>query len=655
MRLASVFCPSFSTISVPLGIVYVNTRLAARGHEVHTFDFELYLDLVDPTFNTDFHRFVIYPSAEEEENGRVLFINRLDTLLETLYGEPRVDEEPILAAVLRYAERFAELLITRRGFDTVLLSTYNSNLFFTLVLAKAIKRRNPSALIILGGPAVSFPTVYQFLIATRLCDYCVVGEGEDTIAELVDAIERQHAHRAAAKDSSSDPDVTRAARVRVPGVAYWNGLQVSFQDRPKMDLAHLDQPRFDDFPFAGARPEIYATKTGYFALPISASRGCTLRCAFCAETNFWESFRKREPRAVVEEMAALSSRYRSRIFHVCDSLINADPQWLDQFCDALLEAPKPGPLINFAYSQARNLDEGMISKMAEAGFRGLNFGVESGSDPLLKKMHKATKGARIKDILLAALRAGMNVDFPLLRNLPGETREDVWNTLTFVSELEDAIARDAPSGGLTYSADTNFRLEAMSGVFRNPAHYGITLEHFEPELPPSAEHLRPYLRPMFVRWQREDVSPIERRARSSAMASLRRVSPTPKYGVEECLEWVDLRHGYVLGRGVDLSTTPTGAVLRTRFGEYEIGEAETRAIKWLDPRQTTRARVADARDPRVLSSRFGWAERDVSLLIANLLSIGAVTVGGSPHLLGEGAWFDLLDVTEEARPAPWSS
>lgn len=495
MNFALAFCPQFAGRGMPLGIGYINAVLRNAGHNVTPLDFETQLVAEDAGLYRSLYDMINIGG----ENEAVHFVLRLDLVVWALYEDdlgrfPRSipDSERVTVAALRERAKLCARQILSVDPDVALFSTYIGSLFFSLLVAQQLKATRAELPVVFGGPGCSNLEVASFLLRTHFVDACVMGEGEVSVHEVAEALSR------------------RADLAGIAGVAVLRNGQVVYAERPLMDLADLPIPDFSGFPFPGANLRTYLIKYPRMFIPISSSRGCTLKCAFCTESSFWRRFRHRSPEAVVAEMVLQSQRWGSDIFYFCDSLLNSTEEWLQELCERMIAAPVE-VRVDFAYLQARFLSQSTLESMARAGFRRVNYGVESASQHILTRMGKATNVDEIARIIRDTVGVGIQVDFPLLAHMPGESRDDVWTNLAFLHELERSIPTEQLAL-LNYSTVTRFRVEAYSRVFQRPQAFGIAITPYEFHIPGKADHLRDSLENLLLRW-RSEIDPEERQLR----------------------------------------------------------------------------------------------------------------------------------------------
>jgi hypothetical protein len=104
--------------------------------------------------------------------------------------------------------------------------------------------------------------------------------------------------------------------------------------------------------------------------------------------------------------------------------------------------------------------------LASAGARNLVFGLESGSDEILRSMNKGGSVARARDVIVACENAGIGVNLQCFLGFPGETRAQSVQTLSFVHAMK---------GVYTTVSCGIFELQKGSPVWQRPSAYGVTI------------------------------------------------------------------------------------------------------------------------------------------------------------------------------------
>jgi len=246
----------------------------------------------------------------------------------------------------------------------------------------------------------------------RGADYCIIGEGEETLIELLDQL-------SANKDAG-----------QVVGVASRYTLQVT--RRP--DITNLDKLPFPAWDLVDLEKyrSIWMKHHGYFSMNMVTTRGCPYHCNWCAKPIWGQRYNSRSPGNVVAEMKWLKENFAPEHIWFADDILGLKPHWIERFAALLQEADA---VIPFKCLQRADLvNEKTAAALAKAGCRTVWVGAESGSQKILDAMDK---GDSVEDIYNAArlLHAyGIEVGFFLQFGYPGETWEDVQQTLKMVRE-----------------------------------------------------------------------------------------------------------------------------------------------------------------------------------------------------------------------------
>ena len=199
------------------------------------------------------------------------------------------------------------------------------------------------------------------------------------------------------------------------------------------DLDSLPYPAWDDFDIEGIIERSRPIAEGRRRLSILSSRSCPFLCSFCFHTT-GNTYRRRSPRSVVNEMKELINRYGAEHFRFADELFAWDEKWVTQFCRMVIDenvkatwecAGKPG------YVPVKALP-----LMKEAGCESAGLGFETGSDIILKSMKKKTTIAGAKKAIQQYRDAGIYVNGSFMCGDPMETPETIQETADFIIEMK---------------------------------------------------------------------------------------------------------------------------------------------------------------------------------------------------------------------------
>jgi len=157
-------------------------------------------------------------------------------------------------------------------------------------------------------------------------------------------------------------------------------------------------------------------------LPIIASRGCLFHCAFCGAHEQWRGlWRGHLPEELVEQIVFLNKKYKVGYFRFYDALfIGAENQILE-FC-RLLEKSKLD--IKFRIDIRVGTSQFILKRLRQVGCQVVGFGVESGSNKILKRINKGITREQIEQTINICKSLGYWTIGFFMISLPDETQDD---------------------------------------------------------------------------------------------------------------------------------------------------------------------------------------------------------------------------------------
>jgi radical SAM superfamily enzyme YgiQ (UPF0313 family) len=291
------------------------------------------------------------------------------------------------------------------GFSVLSISIPTAN-----VIAKEAKAWNPNLKIIYGGYIATF-CAPQILKACEYVDFCVRGEGELTIIELVDKLE---------KNNSVD---------EVLGISYRkDGELIENPDRPL--IKDLDTIPIPDHKLL---KQTY-TLSGKIS-PIISSRGCPFACRFCSCQTFTNgTWRIRSIENVMAEVQYLQTEGYNEIIFTDDCFI-ANQKRILKLC-ALLKREK-FDLDWYATGHANRSDLNFLRTIVKAGCRTLIYGFESANQRILDYYNKKSTPEMALNAVKNAKKAGIEYILGgFMIGAPIETMDEVLNTINFGLNLQ---------------------------------------------------------------------------------------------------------------------------------------------------------------------------------------------------------------------------
>ena len=296
--------------------------------------------------------------------------------------------------------------------DLLGISVMTHNRRDSIRLAELAKELNPGCFVVLGGPHASH-RYRELLASSTAVDAVVIGEGEETLRELVELL------------SSSPPFPLSTIR----GLAFREGTEISVTP-PRPPLPNLD-----------LLPAAYTGFQGGINIDLRrqlefliTSRGCPAACSFCNSPQFWgRNLRFRSPQSMVDEIRALADRYGLIYFAIRDDTFTADRRRVMEFCRLLLEARLF--ILWSCQSRVSAVDDEMLLSMRRAGCDCIQYGVESGSPVILAALGKRITPEQIVRASAATRRVGIRLSLYLMTGVPGETENELAESLLLLETV----------------------------------------------------------------------------------------------------------------------------------------------------------------------------------------------------------------------------
>jgi len=168
---------------------------------------------------------------------------------------------------------------------------------------------------------------------------------------------------------------------------------------------------------------------------IETKRGCDQKCIYCADPICkGDKIRVRNPDTVCAEFKMLIDQ-GINCFHLCDSEFNNPLSNAKELCRALIEEELSSRMKWYAYCAPRPFDEDLAHLMKEAGCMGINFGVDSGDDGMLKRYRRSHRAQDIPRIVELCRMNKIITMLDLLIGGPGETRDSIKTTIELMKEI----------------------------------------------------------------------------------------------------------------------------------------------------------------------------------------------------------------------------
>lgn len=416
MTITLIQCPLWGTYDPPLALAQLSSCLKKDGHEVKVLDLNIKLYL---NRKNEYRNFWAWEQSD--------FWYKPELVND--YFEKNSED------INSYIELLLKERIRLFGFSVNIASLYMSYEF-----AKRLKSQDKDIKIAFGGPLFLNKKYINEILNSGIVDIVIQGEGEYSFCKLAESFAR-----------NSD--------ISLPGIVFKNnGALIINKPAPPINLDSLPFLDFTSLPLTDYDDHRH--------ISLMASRGCIRRCHFCSDSPCWPGYRIMSADRIFQEIA-FHKNINVNIGHVrfLDLAFNGNMESLIKFCDLMKDRP-----LDVCWSANMVIRPEMtarvIEKMARSGCEHIIFGIESGSERVLKRMNKPY---RIKDadrIIRQMHQAGICVTANFMFGFPGETEEDFLESLIF-------LKRNAKFLDRVYPSRTYFALEEFSYVYNHPEEFGI--------------------------------------------------------------------------------------------------------------------------------------------------------------------------------------
>ena len=301
--------------------------------------------------------------------------------------------------------------VTLRNTDDVYFSSGYSFLDKIRDIVASLRRARPVPVVIGGA---GFSVMPEKLLDYLGADFGIVREGEFSFPELLTCLEEGRSF------------------THISGVVYRNADGVQSTPLAPNSCGPLG--------LLGPHKRELVDNKHYFAkggqIGIETKRGCNRACIYCVEPLIkGRTVRLRDPEDVVDEMESLVER-GINVFHINDSEFNLSIAHPLALCEAIVRRNLAGKIQWYAYGMPRPFTDELAAAMKAAGCVGMNFGVDSASEKMLKILRRTFRPADIERAVNTAKRHGLEHIVELLFGAPGETQETVRETIDFIKRID---------------------------------------------------------------------------------------------------------------------------------------------------------------------------------------------------------------------------
>ncbi|MCK5025725.1 MAG: B12-binding domain-containing radical SAM protein [Nanoarchaeota archaeon] len=298
--------------------------------------------------------------------------------------------------------------------DIVCLSCWTTYMASSFKVAEITKQVNNDIIIIAGGPHVTLKS--DEVLKSKYIDYAVLGEGEDTLLELI-----KHINQSANKQPKD-----------INGVYYKKNNIIKGRKREL-------KKNLNDIPIPNRSLLMHAKQYSAEDMGIlMTTRGCPFSCSYCA-TSIWERKVRYIPiNQIIKEIILIKKRYKTTHFSIKDDMFTINRERVKEFCNELIKRK-----LNITWdcnARVNFIDAKILRLMKRTGCTGIKIGIESGSEKILKLMNKQITREQIIKTSNILKKSGIHWTAYFMIGLPDETKKDMLNTLRLMKQVKPDYA-----------------------------------------------------------------------------------------------------------------------------------------------------------------------------------------------------------------------
>lgn len=292
--------------------------------------------------------------------------------------------------------------------DVYGISCVSAQFKYLKQVVRWIRKVNPSALIVSGGPHSSSEPKSCLDAGV---DIAFNGEGEEGFLRIVNGEDKKF----------------------IAGATYmFDGLfgPVMLGNRRDFiyNLNKLPLPDFSLFDMDKYKRRLDGEK----AFHIMTLRGCPYNCNFCDSDAIGGKVRYISKERVIEWIDYLIETYGVRSFVIYDDTFTTKSSRVKYFCEEF----KKRNIKWRCWSRANSLREEDLIAMRDSGLESIAIGIESGDGVVLQAINKRTTVEHNREALNLCKKVGVPVRCSLMYGNPGESRESLQNTIDLMEETQ---------------------------------------------------------------------------------------------------------------------------------------------------------------------------------------------------------------------------
>lgn len=309
--------------------------------------------------------------------------------------------------------------VSKIKFDILGITATTTSIPLVFSISEKLKKSRPDILIVVGGVHVTYMDIATLEQCSSI-DILIRGEGEMTFLELMQGKKLSDIEGITYREKgkirrNKDRDIIK------------NIDEISFPARHLLPIDLYRPGVFYNIGFEGRKYTSFIT-----------SRGCPNKCTYCSSAHFWRILRLRSPENVIKEIEGLVDEFGTKNISFFDDTFTFARSRTEKICDMMIE--KELDIKWNCFARVNTVDRELIKKMKKAGCYGVDFGVESGDEEVLKRIKKNITIQQVKDAIELTKRENMITVANFMVGLPGDTYDTVKKTINLAKEVNPDIA-----------------------------------------------------------------------------------------------------------------------------------------------------------------------------------------------------------------------
>ena len=326
--------------------------------------------------------------------------------------------------------------------DIVGISAFTGKMLKDVLYVSQIAKKH-NLPVVLGGVHASL--LPHQTLDNKSIDYVVVGEGEATTMDLLDALENKR------------------SLYTVDGLAFIdNGKVIVNKERKFIDLSEYP---ITDWTLVKGYKYYQGMGNSKRLLRIYTSKGCPGNCTFCYNQSFHKrTWRGRTPQQILDQVKLLIQLYSVDGIGFIDELWSMSKERVFEICDLFLRNNiKISWYFNARVDQYNKED---LKTLYKAGCRWILFGIESGCNDILKMIKKGIRLENVSQMFQYCNDIGISTIASFMIGFPGETEQNLKETIDYALSL-DATYYDF-TRYMCYPGTELYKYAVDNGLFEEP-------------------------------------------------------------------------------------------------------------------------------------------------------------------------------------------